>query len=565
MNRKSHHTGRVLQELLKGKVCFNATQQAEERLRRLKLNQFLQQHAARSEWSVSLSALNDAVAHGVAVPTDALTAAMNQCATGGKFKAVKHIYTSLFRKLQRPRPLTAHIAFMEACASCGVFGEAKQQLDAHVARDVALHQRDGAHRPVVNSDLMTAYLRAALASHVLPSSQKEAKDGDGAAWKTALADLVRLRSNSFAGGMFRQHITLTPLLLESAAQLSDVGGDWQFALRLLRSSELVPSEVYDAVIRVCYRHGRYQEVVTAMAARIATRDAPDEQSTHLAIVAAEEVEAAGGCTAAAGSPDAAVPSAWALSLQLFQALRLNGLPLHQQSYESPLRSCVAASQWEFALQMLQEMKKDSRPISGGIYRLVVAARMKGCTSFEEVERFLYRLDSLAYSGNNTILYQGAMQWCLEHEDWQHLERLHREMRAKEIPESYDKMRLMMEAAYCQGRYHAVLVRFARFINITGYEEARVKKDASARWHPSDFEIPSRLLDMVIDAYEQLRGVEGGHRDAMTTVAWQAALDMRKKKDSNEERPQSNEAPEWMYSTASRRSDGTSQQSTSGGG
>lgn len=616
----SIHQG--LQRLIQEKVQYSALQNQQNAIRQAKLKAFLDAYHHASQWAVCLAALYDARKHGVP-PTDSMIEdVMKRCGASGRIGEVKRLYTSFYQSLSRPRPLSAHVTFMSACTACGAFEEAKAQLDKLIESDVRRFKKNSSHLSIVTDDLMTEYLKTALAAHVrgqktipipcaAPSpssssslsvsntemqSEKEKRSSGSSSdrdehaskraktsssslsiWEIALSDLVRLRLQ-YPPGLFRSRLEWTPLLLECAAQLADVGDQWVFALRLLRSAgkeqALIPPEAYDAVIRVCYRHHRYVEVVQLLETMIATQSSPDERSVRLGLVAAEEVEARnakqrlilpspdflppfrGGSTGKEGVPVEVTPPldsplnrrehvpfstgssgdngggrassttcenasslfspssigsssrsgascAWSLSLTLFQSMRLNGVLMYQQSYESPLRASAVAGKWEEAMQMLDYMRHDGRPVSTALFRLVVASRIEHqCTSFASVRQLL-SLPSLQGDHGIVVLYLAAMRWCVGRKDWKNLEALHKEMLDKDIPESYDKIRLLIEAAYHQGRYHAVLARFARFYNITSYERRRVEKDQSARLYEDDFNISAPLLDMVLDAHAHL--------------------------------------------------------------
>eukprot|EP00796_Vickermania_ingenoplastis_P008315 gene8316-5828_t len=551
----------ALRELAREKLRYDAALKREEGVRRAKLRQFLTAHQAASQWATCLAALMDAREYGVTPTDDMLEQAIQRCGASGRLRDAKHIYTQWYKELHRPRPLSTHVSFMEACAACGDFTEAKGQLDRLVAHDVRCHAAQPGHRAAVTDDLVTAYLRTALAAHL------RGRGSTPPTWEVALGDLVRLR-NGYPADLFRPRVELTPLLLEAAAQLADVGGQWEWALRLLesaaRAQALVPSEAYDAAVRVCYRHQRHGEVVRLLQTMIATKSEPDERSVRLGLVSAEEVEASEALDQLVARPkEAAVgvststtttsstttssspPSAaWALSLQLFEAMRLNGLPLYQQCYEAPLRACVAAGRWEGALRMLAEMRRDGRPVSSALYRHAVAARIAACDDFAAVERLL-RLETLQTGdGAMNVLYLAALRWCVRHADWRHLARLSKEMRDKDLPESYDKVRVMMEAAYHQQQFHAVAARFARFYNITAYEQGRTERDGTARSYPADFHVPLPLLDLVIDACGRLEG----SRDPLVEVARRTALEIRQRRHSGEAPgvTGATETPDWMH-------------------
>lgn len=614
-----------IQALLTEKARYLAARRNEEVKRRGKLQAFLSAHKEASEWSVCLAALVDAKAHGVNPSDRMVEDAIKRCGLKGKLEHAKWLYTQFYKELGRPRQLSTHISFMEACSACGNFSEAKKQLDRLISYDVQQHaKRSGQHSSAVTDDLVTSYLKAALSSHVrgitvyeppVSKATKSSFDGPAPAvtlsqpvWEVALADLVRIRNPKvYPPSLFRKRVELTPLLVEVAAQLADVGNHWEWALRLLRSAAreggLIPPEAMDAAARVCFRHRQYGEVVTLLEKMLATRSSPAEKTVRLGITAAEEVavahcrrtlicaphlhQSAARSSSLGGIPldsplqtegrvplvaDPALSSsssstcvAWAMGLQLFDSLRLNGLPLYQQSYESPLRACAAAGQWEEAMRMLEVMKNDGRPVSTSLFRVVVASRIEyGCETFESVAHLL-RLPSLQSedSGMNT-LFLAALRWCLRRQDWRHFDSLHREMVRREIPESYDKTRLLIESAYHRKQYHLVLTRFARFYNITSYERKRVEKDGSVRMYEEDFYVSEGLLDLVLDAYAQLTEPSvtvkhhnrGKEVDPMWEVAYRAALETRQRlhQDGSASLGGKQSSPSWMFSRRERKSD-----------
>lgn len=588
-----------------------AQQDAE---RRRRLHQILDQHQHARQWSTSLAALQDAVHHGVAPSDAALCRAIQQCGAAGHLRAAKSVYTDVYRRVGRPRPLAAHVAFMSACADAGNFDEAHRQLIALRDRDVAQHAKNSRHQPVVNDDVTTEYLRAALCASLAHAREHDARsrlpieqpaapsqgssshsageeDGDGsrsgapvadgrqaegdksthttgsgvngiaaaaaAPWQVALETFLALRRDR---QVFRPSNELTPLLLEHAMQLASLGRQWRLCLAILRGAEaeqaLIPPEAYDAALRACFQAQQYTDVVRLMEQLMATRVAPDERSVRLALTAAEEVSALArqSSTVTASSSSSATtsptrtPSGWAMALTLFDALQRNGLPLYQQSYEAPLRACAVAGRWKEAFQVLDAMRRDHRPVSPALYAQALAARVEAANTTAELRR-LMRVSSLTDGSNTSVLlYLAALRACMRQGDWKLFAELNKEMRNRDIPETYDKMRLLIEAAYLQGSYHSVLMRFARFENITQFERRRVVKDQLVRLYEEDFELSAALLDMVLEAYEKVKG----HKDPMVEAAYQAALRRKAQMNGQDSLSGDHTAPEeWMFSQAAR--------------
>ncbi|KAG5500429.1 hypothetical protein JKF63_03522 [Porcisia hertigi] len=614
----------ALAQLRQCKFVYERGVERQDAERRAKLHRFLDQHKEASQWATSIAALEDAVRHGVMPNDGALCRAMYQCGQRGQLQAAKRVYVDLYRKIGRPRPLTAHVAFMSACADVGEFREAHRQFQALRDRDVVQHAKNASHRPVVNDDLTTEYLRAALRAslaqqpaggderattvagaapiHVTrtqePSSTVFAKNGlpsncgaeaahqavhrgkhrhragdkDGKPptdastqgtesastflpWQVALEEFVALRKNT---EVFRKSNELTPLLLEMAAQLACVGQQWQLCLSILRGAEaeqaLIPPEAYDAAIRACYKAQRHTEVVRLMEQLIATRVPPDERSVRLALVASEEVSAEERAQKALSSSPSGIAAVgggargWSMALTLFQALVRNGFPLYQQSYEAPLRACVNAGRWKEAFQMLDVMRRDHRPVSAPMYAQALACRIEAATTWTEIRRLMNTSSLAEGHASVVVLYLAALRACMLLRDWKHFDELNREMRDRDIPETYDKMRLLIEAAHLREQYHSVLMRFARFENITQYERRRVVQDKLVRLYEEDFELPPALLEMVLEAFEKVKG----HADPMVEAAYRAALRHKERRSGGQSLSGAHTAPEeWMYSQKAR--------------
>lgn len=545
-------------ELLQSQFAYDRVVARQNAIRKAKLKAFLDQHQHASQWAACCAALEDSVRHGV-VPTDAMIAdTISRCGTRGKLEKAKELYTAFYKRIGRSRPPAVHRAFMTACAQSADFAEAHRQFLRLLAFDRSRLKKDPKHLPLINDDITTEYLRAALAASVqqavaspsVPPS-KAAKDSPDssteAPWAVALSTFVAVRRDpallKFNG--------LTPLLMESATQLAEVGGQWELCLRLLKRAaqeqRVIPPESYDAAIRACYHHKRHKEVVSLMQQLVATKTPPDERSVRLALVSTEELTAQ---EKAAGAVDGATSMAgWALSLQLLEAMRLNGIPLYQQSYEAPLRTCAMAGQWERALEVLDAMRRDSRPISTQLYRTALAARMEACDSVEQVERFL-RLPVATEGGASAVMYMAALRCCMRLRHWSGFDKIHREMVNREMPETFDKMRLLIEAAYERGNYHGVLVRFARFDSVAGYERKRVEQpDSFVHLHEEDFAIPDRLLDMVFESYNRAKD---SAKDPIVEVAYRAAVKRREARAGPMLDGREAGAPDGMFSREARR-------------
>ncbi|CAD2218951.1 hypothetical protein, conserved [Angomonas deanei] len=540
----------VLEILQHDSRLYNQIQERQGSKRLGKLQAFLSQYKEASQWAVSVAALQDALGSGVKPTNKMVCEAIAQCGMAGKLSTAKQLYTSFYRKLDRPRPLEAHVAFMGACASSGAFREAHTQFHALLKRDKAMIEKNATHVPIVNDDLLTQYLRTALSATVKKLDQTTPKDQTQRPqpWQTALEDFLEVRRDAH----FRKHIALTPLVLECATQLSEHGGQWALCLQILntavRQQEVVPPEAYDAAIRACYHQRKHYEVVNLVNDLIATRTAPDERSVRLSLTSCEEV------AAAEKTECVEYPTSWRTAMTLFNAMKDNGLAMFQQNYEAPLRTCALAARWEEAFAILDVMKRDNRPVSLPLYQCVLAARLECAASSSELEKFM-ALPVLSGGEPSVVVYVAALRNCLKRKDWAFFDRLNKEMKDRDVVETYEKMLLLIEAAYERQQFHSVLMRFLRFNSTTSFEKKRILEWGTVRLHEEDFDIPERLLDMVLDAYQQLPGKKSSEVEA----AYHAAtLRKEQKKNSPFERlPLSHKKdyreppPSWMFSQSVR--------------
>ncbi|KAH9586183.1 hypothetical protein LSM04_008772 [Trypanosoma melophagium] len=551
-------------ELLNSKLRSDKLLARRDATRLAKLKAFLNQHQHASQWSQCIAALTDASQHNITPSSEMLSDAIQRCGKRGMLNVARRIYTDFHRELNKSRSIQVHLAYMAACADCGDFKEAHNQFLRLRKRDTALLQKNASHTPIVNDELISEYLRAALAASIPSHSYSQSNDstveektekdldddGDNdrndinLPWLVALREFISLRKDNEG---FRKHVELTPVMVERVARLWEIGGEWEKCLRFLHScaqqSILIPPEAHDAAILVSYRHGQHVEVVRQMREMIATRSPPDERSVRIAVNSCEEVAA---MERSALVPN---PSTWALAVTLFDAMQNNGLTMYQQNYESPLRSCVMAGKWEDAMRILKVMKKDSRPISSQVYRLVLSSRIEASNSFDEAQRFA-QLPIMQNGG--AVVYMSLLRCCMKLRDWKHFDRLNKEMRDREYPETFDKMRLLIEAAYLRGQWHSVLMRFARFDSIASHEHKRVIEDKLVRLYQEDFDVPDSILEMVLESYEHMKD----HKDPMVQVAYRAALKRKGKGKAQLSFSSLSEAatpppPEWMFSHTER--------------
>ncbi|RNF17732.1 uncharacterized protein Tco025E_04769 [Trypanosoma conorhini] len=519
-------------ELVSSKLRSDKLLARRDAARLAKLRAFLGQHQHASQWAACVAALTDAARQNLVPSSEMLCDAIRRCGLRGRLDVARNLYTDFHREIHKPRSLQVHVAFMAACAECGNFGEAHDQFVRLWKRDAALLTSNAKHVPVVSVDLTTEYLRAALAaSRRRRGNRRPNGPGDGnpatapggdmkndaaPPWEVALGEFFALQRDH---AWFSRHNALTPVMVELLARLWEVGGAWEPCLRFLhrcgQQNVLIPPEAHDAAIRVCYRHGKYAQVVGEMQQMIATRSPPDERSVRLALVACEE------CVATERADPKRQPSGWVIAVSLFDAMRKNGVTMYQQDYESPLRSCAMAGRWEEAIRILDVMRKENRPISAQLYRLALAARIEACASFAEAQRFA-QMPVMQNCG--IIVYLALLRCCMRRRDWKNFDHLNKEMRERECPETFDKMRLLIEAAYLREQWHAVLMRFARFESISRYEEKRVLEDKVVRPYPEDFDLPESILEMVLAAYERVKG----HKDPVVDTAYRAALKRKAK-------------------------------------
>ena len=168
-------------------------------------------------------------------------------------------------------------------------------------------------------------------------------------------------------------------------------------------------------------------------------------------------------------------NAWQLSLQLFRGLADGGYPLFPQTYESPIRACLAAGRWEHAARMVLEIKRDERPVPQHyIYAIL-------CESVAHSDRpgqgqYAYTRHPLLadYAKISSLPYIAAMRQALQLNQPSQFIRASQEMRTKH-KEDHLKSKLTIEfgSSAMSGNWMLALAAFSRLSNARSMERQRL--------------------------------------------------------------------------------------------
>lgn len=491
--------------------------------RKQKLQAFLQQQRAVGCWAAACAALSDAFAHGAPISSSALCDTMITCGGAQKMDMVKQLFYKAPKEMRLRKTIETERAFFESCALGRDFKSAHDRLTFVLQRTTALSQVPTASRSSapLDDEIVCSYLGTAV------NATRPKRTGDhrgvGSEWSDAIQMFVSLRRSPVT----RSYVPLTSQLLEKVSLLAERGGQWEVAVQLITAAGsqqvLIPPESYDAAIRCCSAAQRYREVLQLTRRCLSSSAPPDESSVRIAMRAAEECSSR--CPALSQFPQLTVAeadvvadggdaTAWRLAVRLFQGLRDNGLPLLPQTYESPIRSCALRGRWDIAAKLLGEMKKDERQVPSHVYRLVVLAKIASCSSYEQARAIF---DMPIVDQRNPASYCALLRCCIALNDWKHFQRVSDEMKHREIPESYEKMKLLIIAAFMQEKFHGAVARYTRWMQQSTFEAERIQKDqksaivatgsakgVAVRLFAEDFDIERPILNMMLEACDKLK-------------------------------------------------------------
>jgi len=518
--------------------------------RRHRLQQFLKQHRAAGQWSVSIAALVDAHAHGTPLGRREIADVILTCGVAGRPDASKRLFYQFTKMANVPRGGEVEEAFFRTCGACGDYESAEDRLQFLL--------RPSPRRPHLPMDALNHTLDAAAASSLLEGSQ---------AWKRALELFVRLRRDPGT----RPSVPLSPATLEKVTRLAELGGRWDACAKLVMVSAdaygcLVPPEAYDAAIRACYRSQRHALVSALLHRCLSARTAPEEVCVRMGLRSAEEVAAHDGLPSLAvsvlssshrsqgpeaeekkmvalpaklldamstsTSSSASVSSSWVLSLKLFQGLADNGLPLLPQTYEGAIRTCCLEGRWDAAMRVVSEMKRvDKRSCPTHVLRLILLSRAERAPSVEAA-RAMCEQSTLLNASRRSLddesgtpgrsgkmgvhydlpTYLSLLKCAARLQNWRHFHAIHAEMKRYEIPETYDVTKLLILSAVAQQQWASVVLRFGRWMQTSQFERTRLEESAKSskqhesllRTHKADFDMDVPLLHAALYACEQVK-------------------------------------------------------------
>lgn len=520
------------------------------------LAEFLARQRLAGKWEESCRALVDAAQHGVRIDEKDVMLAMRTCGHAKRPDQVRKVFYNFCKAFGITKTLSMDKVFQEACIASGDFLSAHRRM-AHLIRlqhhqEQQLRQSSGTHNgrtnqedspPLLDDELVALYLEVAAKCGVAwmapgrqttstsaekpstagkPSQREDAElglpsllsvEGGGeppiSSWAAALQTFVAIRRSPVT----RQSVPLTPAVLHAVAKVIGSGDQWRSAVRLVASAGsqqvLIPPEVFDIAVRCAWNAAKHDVVVELTRRCLASRNAPDETTVRCALTSSEEVAASG--------QDANV---WRLATKLFVGLTSQGLPLFPQTYEAPLRACLANGRWDTATRILQEMKKDRRQVGAHLYRLVLLGRLAASRSYQEA-RALFASPLLGAPTSQS--YTALLDCCIALRDWPNFQRVAAEMKHREIPETYSTIQRLIRGAYGQDQWHAAIARYNRLTQQMDYEKSRVEKDRVVSLHAQDFTLERDLLEMVLDSCEKMKdhrdpAVQVAHRDVQMRLA-----------------------------------------------
>ncbi|CAE8609602.1 unnamed protein product, partial [Polarella glacialis] len=347
--------------------------------------------AERWEWAVLLleDAWRESCSGGPSPNTVAYNAAISGC--GRHWEAALEMLTDLLRRRLRADEMTCGSA-VSACKEAGqwqqalelLFGAASLGLRPNlviVSAAIAACAKAGAPKPAL--ELLKAMEGMALEPSAVTFNAAASACSAGGLWQRALAVLLA----ACDGG-----ISATFVSAGTAAAAFEAGGCWEGALGVLRRSVEMSTSggqqhhqqqqqqqsiaiVLGSCISACGQAGAWERAVHLLHDFCSRRGKPSTTLWNAAIAACAQA------------------SRWEMALDLLSGMseswgraaegtgraRSDGSELRPDafSYNSAVSACEACGQWQWALNLLEEMRQGTLATDAMTYHMVMNACMKG--------------------------------------------------------------------------------------------------------------------------------------------------------------------------------------------
>ena len=185
-------------------------------------------------------------------------------------------------------------------------------------------------------------------SKLLSSSSSQQQQGDNNGKQIVQFDEEKNNKNPIY-----KRIDASPELMQSLMVTLGKANRWVESITLLRAMERqmlpITTPTYENAIRACYSKKKHDEVISIVKKiMISENNTLREPVARLTMRSLESSTSSSKSSFGLPAPSSQAANHWLTSIKIFQALADQGLALTRQTYESPIRCCVAAGQWEAA-------------------------------------------------------------------------------------------------------------------------------------------------------------------------------------------------------------------------
>lgn len=334
------------------------------------------------------------------------------------------------------------------------------------------------------------------------------------------ADAVTLQPNR----PYKQ-IKITPEITQHLMSVLGKAGRWTESISLLKALErqFVPitTPTYEGAIRACYTQNKHPEVVSIVKRLMQeTKNTLREPVARLALRSLESSTTLTKSINGLPSPKSEAATFWRTSLTIFQALADQGLALTRQTYESPLRCCVAAGRWEAAAKLVTEMRRDGLTAGTNVIETVLSAKLAyGCANSEEAKKIFNSLIGQMSNNNDrdgdddrqqlgaimqrsTRTYNALLAAAVQDQNLRLVSSIVRQMQRYEILHDKETKKWLLRAAYYHQDWGRVLRNFLLLRKDVIMEIRGAESFGYNKW-PAEYELDDDIARMVLDACEMI--------------------------------------------------------------
>lgn len=417
--------------------------------RQKQLIAFIQEMRSKRKWRSCVSAVYAAVQSGVPLTSHFIASAIYACGDARRFDESKKLFFDFHKQLHVEQSLSCHHALLEAAAFCGQWKFAVSFLK-ELSQTLAARPREKTEKLEDPPSLITPVMLAKTL-HACGSGNEE-----------SICEGVALFNEFINHPCPNVQVVPTSEVIHELAFLLRRGRRSDKAVKILsfcdrRSIEVLP-QTYDEIVWCCHDAQQHLYVITTVERMLKNHISPSESTVRMSMLSAEEV--------VMYEPKCAARLCYAL----YRALVANGLPLLSVNYETTIRTCALAEEFELAMTVLNDMVRNGVVVPPYIYDQMWNSRIREAPTFDAAKSLLQGCQK--YSKVTTATFNAALACCVRLRDYKGALYIRRVMKRSEAHADVETLKLMLLVNSGNANYRMVLRYF--LLLKTHLEDSAVK-------------------------------------------------------------------------------------------